>query len=213
MKKSLFAFLVVLGLMLGSAPAVDAAGPGDAEYLELVNKAMSGQEPVDYKQIRQLYTRTSFYDPYGGDQAVKYMLQRAGQQIIYDKSPEATQEYNTLLAQHFAHFRSHMQAMEMMDKGHISAAQRGLHQRALQGILTAIIGSGDGKTPETAFQVIDPMEENLVLKTYYHYELKGQEFQQKNGHFWDVLHYENPANEETGTLYFNVDQILTAPRR
>jgi hypothetical protein len=209
-KGFLFALLVVTGL--ASAPVTDAAAASDAEYLELVNKAIAGEEPVDYTRIRQLYTGTSFYDPYGGDQAIKYMLQRAGQQIIYDKSPEATQEYNTLLAQHFAHFRSHMQAMEMMDKGHIPASQRALHQRALAGIVASIIGSGDGKSTQTAFKVIDPAEESLILKTYYHYQPSSQEFQQKDGHFWDVLKYQNPANDDAGAMYFNVDQILTAPR-
>lgn len=201
---------------IAPAPAAVAPAPAvskDQEYLALVNEAIAGKD-ADWQKIRDLYVKTSFYDPYGGAQAIWYMLQRAGQQIVYDKSPEATQEYNTLLAQHYAHFRSHMQALDMIDRGHLPQADRTAHQKAMSAIISSIIATGDGKTPETAFRVIDPAEESIVLKTYFHYTLVSQEFRQKDGHFWDVLHYSNPNNkEDTGSLYFNVDQILLAPSR
>ncbi|MEZ0226813.1 MAG: DUF4919 domain-containing protein [Alphaproteobacteria bacterium] len=198
------------------APAAIAAVPAvskDQEYLALVNEVIAGKD-ADWQKIRDLYVHTSFYDPYGGAQAIWYNLQRAGQQVVYDQSPEATQEYNTLLAQHYAHFRSHMQALDMIEKGHRSQAEKGAHQKAMSAIISSIIATGDGKSPETAFKVIDPAEENIVLKTYFHYTLASQEFRQKDGHFWDVLNYTNPQNkEDKGSLYFNVDTILTAPHR
>jgi hypothetical protein len=194
------------------APAPEAVNP-DQAYLAVVTQVMQGRREADWKTLRALYTQTSFYDPYGGAQAVWYSLQRAGQQIIYDSSPEAKQEYDLLLAQHFAHYRSHMQALEMIDRARLPAADRGMHQKALVGIVNAIVSTGNGSTPATAIHVIDPAEENYVLKTYYHYQLTGQEFQQDKGHFWDVLDYKNPATGDTGKLYFNVDEILTAPVR
>jgi hypothetical protein len=199
------------------APApVQAAAPAaskDQEYLALVTEAIAGKD-ADWQKIRDLYVQTSFYDPYGGAQAIWYMLQRAGQQIVYDQSPEATQEYNTLLAQHYAHFRSHMQALDMIDKNHLPQSERAAHQKAMSAIISSIIATGDGKTPETAFKVIDPAEENIVLKTYFHFALASQEFRQKDGHFWDVLNYTNPQNkDDKGSIYFNVDTILTAPHR
>jgi hypothetical protein len=198
-----------------AAPAPVAAqkfGAKDQQYLAMVADATNGKD-IDWQKLRDLYTQTSFYDPYGGAQAVWYMLQRAGQQTVYDPSPEARQEYNNLLAQHFAHFRSHMQALDMIEKGHLPASERNFHQKALSAITAAITATGDGKTPETAFRVIDPAEETMLLKTYFHFNLDGQEFQQKQGHFWDVLNYTNPSNNEKGSLYFNVDEILTAPGR
>jgi hypothetical protein len=194
------------------APA-PAAGNKDQEYLAMVRDAMAGKD-ADWQKMRDLYVHTSFYDPYGGAQAIWYMLQRAGQQVVYEQSQEATQEYNTLLAQHYAHYRSHMQALDMIEKGHLSPAEKPAHQKAMSAIISSIIATGDGKTPETAFKVIDPAEENIVLKTYFHYQLASQEFRQKDGHFWDVLNYTNPQNkDDKGSLYFNVDQILTAPHR
>ena len=224
--------VLVLGLMLGAngamasaknvkaaaepaAPAAVAVSPTvakDQEYLAMVADATAGKD-IDYQKLRDLYIQTSFYDPYGGAQAIYYMLQRAGQQVVYEQSAEAMQEYNTLLAQHFAHFRSHMQALDMIDKGHLPATDKPFHQKAMASIVASIVATGDGKTPETAFRVIDPAEETMLLKTYFHFTLDSQEFRQQTGHFWDVLNYTNPNTKETGHLFFNVDQILGAPRR
>lgn len=193
-------------------PRFATANTADQEYLNMVEQALSGKDP-DWVKLRELYIRTSFYEPYGGAQAIWYSLQRAGQLAMSDPSTETQMSYNTLLAQHFAHYRSHLQALDMIDKAKLTRTDRAFHQKALAGIVSAITSSGDGKTPETAFKVIDPAEENLILKTYFHYQLASQEFRQKDGHFWDVLHYVNPATEETGSLYFNVDVILTAPTK
>lgn len=204
--------LLVMVLALAFAAPAVANNTADQEYLAMVEQAISGKEP-DWGKLRSLYTRTSFYEPYGGAQAIWYSLQRAGQLAISDPTPEALLSYNTLLAQHFAHYRSHLQALDMIDKAKLTRTDRAFHQKALAGIVSSITSSGDGKSPETAFHVIDPAEENLILKTYFHYQLVNQEFRQKDGHFWDVLNYINPATDETGSLYFNVDVILTAPGR
>lgn len=203
--------LLVLVLALAFVtPSAAAANAVDQEYLAQVEQALAGKEP-NWVELRALYTRTSFYEPYGGAQAIWYSLQRAGQLAMSEPGPETQMAYNTLLSQHFAHYRSHLQALDMIDKAKLTRTDRAFHQKALAGIVSAITTSGDGKTPETAFKVIDPAEENLILKTYFHYQLASQEFRQKDGHFWDVLNYVNPATEETGSLYFNVDVILTAP--
>ena len=197
------------------APAAVAATPTSAveqQYLALVGDATAGKD-IDWIKLRTLYTQTSFYDPYGGAQAIYYALQRAGQQVVYEQSPQSMQEYKTLLAEHFAHFKAHMQALDMIDKGRLPEGDRPFHIKAMANIEKAILGTGDGKTPETAFQVIDPAEETMMLKTYFHFTLDSQEFRQQTGHFWDVLHYTNPTNKETGLLFFNVDQILGTPHR
>ncbi|MEZ0262453.1 MAG: DUF4919 domain-containing protein [Alphaproteobacteria bacterium] len=206
-----------IGLLLGmivalafAVPAVASTNTADQEYLNMVEQAVSGKEP-DWVALRNLYTQTSFYEPYGGAQAIWYSLQRAGQLAMTEPSSETQMSYNNLLAQHFAHYRSHLQALDMIDKAKLTRTDRAFHQKALAGIVSSITTSGDGKTPETAFKVIDPAEENLILKTYFHYQLVSQEFRQKDGHFWDVINYVNPATEAAGTLYFNVDVILTAP--
>lgn len=224
LKKYLFALLLVAAVA-GAPLTVNAqaqpegfssVSSKDAEYLALVDKAQkSDSKVVDWSQLRNAYVQTSFYDPYGGAQAIWYSLQRAGMVVVASPTEENVRAYQTLLNKHFAHYRAHLQAIDLWNKTKTSAVNKSLHENAFREILRSIRLTGDGKTPETAFRVIDPAEESMILKTF-HYRLTGQEFRQNNGQFWDVLKYINPqvmgpdgkpAQQE---MFFNVNVILQA---
>jgi len=207
MKHIVFALLLLFAVTPAQAERVYK----DQEYLDFVAKA-GAPETIDWVALRALYVETSFYDPYGGAQAIWYGLQRAGQQVIDDQSGEALKSYKTMLTKHFAHYRSHLQAIDLSNKTGTSLVDRAYHEAAFKGILRSIRATGDGRTPETAFKVIDPAEEHMVLKTF-HYRLNGQDFRQEKGHFWDVLKYTNPQTNTEGEMYFNVDTILAISSR
>jgi hypothetical protein len=203
MKHLLFAFL----LLFAVSPAQAEKVYKDQEYLDFVASA-GAPETVDWAAMRELYVETSFYDPYGGAQSIWYSLQRAGQQMIEEEGGgEALKNYKELLAKHYAHYRAHLQAIDLSGKTGTPHVDRKRHEAAFKGILKSIRATGDGRTPETAFKVIDPAEEHMILKTF-HYRFNSQDFRQKDGHFWDVLKYTNPQNETEGEMYFNVDTIL-----
>lgn len=208
MKNLFLAFLLFFVL---TVPAFAERVYKDREYLAFVAKA-GAPETIDWAALRALYVETSFYDPYGGAQSIWYGLQRAGQQVVDDPSGAALKGYKELLNKHYAHYRSHLQAIDLATKTGTPQIDRAFHEAAFKGILRAIRVSGDGKTPATAFQVIDPAEEHMILKTF-HYRLNGQDFRQKDGHFWDVLKYTNPQTNTDGEMFFNVDTILRASSR
>jgi hypothetical protein len=204
-----------------ATPAAVAPVSKDDEYLALVAKVNTdnaSNAAIDWTQLRNLYVQTSFYDPYGGAQAIWYSLQRAGMQVVANPSDENVKAYRDLLNKHFAHYRSHLQAIDLWNKTKTSVINKILHENAFRDILRSIRLTGDGKSPETAFKVIDPAEEHMILKTF-HYRLVGQEFRQNNGQFWDVLKYVNPqtaspdGKAEPQEMFFNVNVILTAPNR
>lgn len=203
--------LAVLFLLTLASPVMAERVYKDEEYLAFVSKA-GAPETIDWAAVRSLYVETSFYDPYGGAQAVWYNLQRAAQLVVDDPSPGNLANYKTLLKKHFAHYRAHLQAVDFVNKTGSTQVNRDYHENALKGILRAIRATGDGRTPETAFQVIDPAEEQMILKTF-HYRPTGQDFRQKDGHFWDVLKYNNPQTNTDGEMFFNVDTILMASNR
>jgi len=207
MKHIVFAFL----LLFYVSPAQAERVYKDQEYLDFVAKA-GAPETIDWVALRALYVETSFYDPYGGAQSIWYSLQRAGQQVIEDESGEALKKYKELLNKHFGHYRAHLQAIDLANKTGTAHVNRAYHEAAFKGILRSIRATGDGRTPETAFRVIDPAEEHMILKTF-HYRLNGQDFRQKDGHFWDVLKYTNPQNNAEGEMFFNVDTILAISSR
>lgn len=208
-----FVLLVIAALCLAPAPALAQDETRDQEYLNLVAGLRNSKEPIDWQAVRDLYVQTSFYDPYGGAQAIWYALQRAGQQLTSDPTPENIKVYQDLLDRHFAHYRSHLQAIDLAKKTRSPHVDHDFEVSALKGIINLITSTGDGKTPETAFEVIDPAEEHMILKAF-RYELKGQDFRQQEGHFWDVLQYRNPVTAADGEMFFNVDTILrAAPKR
>ncbi len=192
------------------APAANLPQGKDADYLALVAKAQATPNNIDWEAIRAAYVQTSYYDPYGGAQAIWYTLQRAGQRLASENTPEALANYNELQARHFAHYRAHLQAVDLYDKTRLQHVDREAHFAELKGILNSILATGDGKTETTAYRVIDPAEELMIIKAL-HLRPEGQDFRQREGHFWDVQRYVNPLNNQKGEMFFNVDAILMAP--
>jgi len=76
------------------------------------------------------------------------------------------------------------------------------------GVMDSILASGDGRTPETAMQVITTAEEYSVIDVL-DLRLIKQALVLKNGHNYDVMTVckaTEPENtEKTFDLYFNVD--------
>lgn len=223
-KNYLFAFLLVAAVAIAPLAAHAQAQPEgftnvsskDAEYLAMVDRANAGDgKGVDWSGLRNAYVQTSFYDPYGGAQAIWYSLQRAGMLVVSSPTEENIRAYKGLLNKHFAHYRAHLQAIDLWNKTKTTAVNKALHENAFREILRSIRLTGDGKSAETAFRVIDPAEESMILKTF-HYRLLGQEFRQNNGQFWDVLKYVNPqvmgvdGKPVQQEMFFNVNVILQA---
>ena len=210
-KKFHLVLLALFALCLSPVQAM-ADETKDEAYLSAVDRSVKTRGEVDWRNVRALYVQASFYDPYGGAQAIWYALQRAGQQVVLDPSPENVKAYKKLLRDHFGHYRSHLQAIDFAKKTASPHIDHAFEVKALKGIIETISSTGDGKTPETAFEVIDPAEEHMILKAF-RYQLKGQDFRQKGGHYWDVLKYVNPMTGAEGEMFFNVDIILRSPRR
>jgi len=82
--------------------------------------------------------------------------------------------------------------------------QAEIEKTILQGLLQSITSSGDGKTPETAWQVIEVHEEYVVLQ-FSGLMPTGQALVEKNGHSYDKMTAVNSKTNEEVTLYFNVD--------
>lgn len=196
--------------------AVKTAVSPDKAYLAAVDQMIAHKNiknpTVTWAQLRAMYTQTSFYQPHAGQDHVWNILQAAAQKALLEDTPEAVSAYQQLLRDHYAHYRSHLQAIEMIEKAHFTGEDKALHLAALRGILSSILESGTGQTAETAYHVIDTQEENLILQSYFHYKPMGSKYEQHNGHVWDVRLYQNPGNGAEGKMYFDVDAIVKAAR-
>jgi hypothetical protein len=79
------------------------------------------------------------------------------------------------------------------------------HKFVLQSLLKSITESGDGKTPETAFQVIQVHEEYVLLRFMGVGLPESQSLLKKNGHSYDEIKFKDPKSGQLMTIYFNVD--------
>lgn len=78
------------------------------------------------------------------------------------------------------------------------------HDFVLRGLLRSLMTSGDGKSPETAFQVISITEEYIVLDML-NLVTKDQKLVGLNTHQYDVMTAVHRETKEVLTVYFNVD--------
>ncbi|MDE1153648.1 MAG: DUF4919 domain-containing protein [Micavibrio sp.] len=198
----------VVASLFVSAPA--RAEFKDQEYLAQVAKVRANPAMAsEWATLRALYIQTSFYDPYGGAQAIWYGLQRIGQQMVANPtSTELQKSYDEMQTRHYAHYRSHLQAIDLGEKNNVPHINLKEQYDSFKNVMSAIMTTGDGKTPETAYHVIDPAEEQMVMKIKRLQPI-GQDFRQKDGHFWDVQVYGDPRDKDKKEeVFFNVDDIL-----
>ncbi len=196
------------GMMKGVRGQPDKApkdrSAADARYLALADAAIKSPGHVDYAALRLAYAQTSFYSPYGGAFLTE-KLDKAARDAMADSAK--TVDYQTLVRAHLGHFASHLHAIGLANSGKPVFIDPAAHQKHLDGIIASILKNGDGKTPASAFTVIDIQEEYMLMKDVLKVQGKKRPTLQQDGHVFDVFDY-TAQNGSTGTVYFNVDQIF-----
>ncbi len=157
-------------------------------YAELVARTKSGDKSIDFKELRFAYA-----DSGGGpdtDAQKKAMMAALNSK----KFAEVIKNADAVLAGDFvdmdAHYAEYIAHRELKDLD-----QADFHKFILQGLLDSILHSGDGKRPETAFQVIEVHEEYVILR-YMGLMPSQQSLSEKNGHSYDIMEAINPKSKE-----------------
>ncbi|HEX7183038.1 MAG TPA: DUF4919 domain-containing protein [Thermoanaerobaculia bacterium] len=190
----------------GEPPVKDAkaeeASP-QQEYQALLERVKKSDASVDFKRMRWLQTQLDSYDPYGASREHPMAAFRAGEVA------QAKMLAEGILAENYLHLESHLAAAAVADqRGDAAAAAH--HKYVAQGVLDSILQSGDGKTLDTAFQVIALSEEYAVMR---HFGLRITEqalVHGGGGHSYDLLKGEDPESGSIRDVYFNIDPIMSA---
>jgi hypothetical protein len=82
--------------------------------------------------------------------------------------------------------------------------QAEFHRTVFRGLVSSIRNSGDGKSPETAWVVINVHEEYVILRILG-FTPGEQSLLHNNGHSYDVMKVKNAKDGTGQTFYFNVD--------
>jgi hypothetical protein len=177
------------------------APPSKSSYEALVERVKGGDKTVDFRQLRLAYVDSpNFSRGPDTDPQKKAMMTSLNKHDFAD----AIKNADIVLAANYvdmdAHFAEYVAQRESKNQ-----EQAEFHKFVFQGLLKSITDSGDGKTPETAYQVIAVHEEYVLLRSMGVGFPESQSLMQKNGHSYDALKFEDPAAKQKVTLYFNVD--------
>jgi hypothetical protein len=188
--------VLAVGTFSGTIFCQDTPVPKPS-YSDLVTRLKAGDKNVDFKALRLAYADTT-----GGKDTDKQ--KKAMTAALNSKNyAEAIKNADRVLAEDYvdmdAHFVEYIAHRELNQSD-----QAEFHKFVLQGLLDSITHSGDGKSFETAFQVIEVHEEYVVLR-FMGLMPSEQSMSTKNGHSYDVMKAVNPKSNEEVTLYFNID--------
>ncbi|QPM68476.1 DUF4919 domain-containing protein [Atribacter laminatus] len=173
----------------------------DEEYLSIIEKIKKGEDTeTDYTKLRMLYTQTSFYQPESAERDENIL--KMTQAWIDKHDNEAIEIGNQLLEGEYLNpFVHDLFAKIYKESGEGDPL---FHLLMFINIITSI--QGDGKSYETAYQVISTWEEKAMM-TFVRVSPVDQVFEPTlhDGHCYHVIQVKADETGEISDLYFNID--------
>jgi hypothetical protein len=172
-----------------------------ADYKALVERAKGGDQTVDFRRLRLAYADSTDYENAPDTDSQKKLMWAELKGKNYQdavKSAEAVLNANySDMDAHYVEYAAYRE-LKISDLSDI-------HSFIFHALLKSITGSGDGKSPETAMQVIDVHEEYVVIRSMGAAFPKQQSLVRRNGHSYDKIVFDNPDDGQETVLFFNVD--------
>lgn len=175
------------------------ARAAELSYDDYVAQVKAGKLDIDYTAFRMAYVASPKYEPYGAARVLMGQMKKA---YTAGDCPaamaHAKEIFEVNLVQIDAHF---VTALCQRKAGNEEEARR--EHAMLMGLVRSVLGSGDGKSPETAFVAIE--EEYSVLAALS-LTLVRQALVNHGGSAFDRMEAKKRDSDQTVTLYFNVDR-------
>jgi hypothetical protein len=191
--------LVVLGLLAVAALPLAVAAPA-SEYATLLASLKAGNTGIDYTRLRLSYMDSPEYkaakDVSKSEDAMTDALNK-------NDYPAALNDAEAVLESNYVNIDAHYVALVAnRELGAMDKAE--FHRTVFRGLINSIRSSGDGKSPETAWVVINVHEEYVMLRVLG-FRPSEQSLTHKDGHSYDVMKVKNAEDGTEQTFYFNVD--------
>jgi hypothetical protein len=191
-------YLAAAALALASAANPNA----DAPYLELVEKVKAGDLSIDFRALRLACAKADHCDAHGDSQEL-IAMRRAIQSHDYKPAIKSAEK---LIAAGFPNIEAHAvcaqayEALKEPDKAKF-------HHDVTSALIRSILSTGDGKTKETAFEVIGTQEEYLIASVLGLPRPMSQSLI-TGPHNYDLLEVDDPKTGKNVSLYFNIDAFF-----
>lgn len=167
----------------------------------MVERVKGGDQTIDFRELRLAYMDSRTYSNGPDTETQKKAMTAALNSKDFKGS---IKNADVVLASNYvdmdAHFAEYIANRELNATG-----KADFRKFVLQALLKSITDFGDGKTPETAFQVIQVHEEYVLLRFMGVGLPESQSLLHKNGHSYDEIKFKDPKSGQSVTIYFNVD--------
>ena len=172
----------------------------DQSYLSLKARAEIDDVTLNYSELREAFTKSSYYQPYGSDERKR--VEENFKLYADGKYLSCLDAAGKLLSKNFISLGGHYvtvvcaKALDLDEKAY-------LHEEILEGLVDSINKSGDGQTVETAYTIYTT-EELYTFLQLNGLNVKGQGIINENNKVFESMQVaKNDSNQEF-TLFFDI---------
>ena len=189
----------VLCIFLVASPAAADEQDVENDYGLLLARAKLDPARADFRQLRMAFTKTPAYLPYDRYTAEDKEINAAVEAGNWTRALEIV---NRLLEKNYVRIRSHLSALMIYDKQGDPERAR-FHHAFVNGLFRSIMSSGDGRSVESAFVVINTEEEYDVIGLSG-LQPGGQALRHEGGKSYDVMTVTPRKGGEPIQLFFDI---------
>ncbi|HAV77566.1 MAG TPA: hypothetical protein DCX53_09470 [Anaerolineae bacterium] len=186
----------------GSSPQAGDVSqlPPDLAYMILLEQVKRSDPDFDFTKLRWTFAQTENYDPYNIDNSelISSMYDAYDNndfQLAVELASRILEKNYLLPDPHFILLQSYQALGDQQNAE--------FHNYFLRGIISSIAESGNGRSPETAFIVIQIEEEHFML-TILGLQDSDQSFVEENGVPYDIFTGIAADTNEQTTVYFDI---------
>jgi hypothetical protein len=196
--RKIFAILGLLAVTI--LPSSVAALDQTSEYATLLASLKAGKTDIDYARLRISYMDSPEYKAAKDTSDSETAMVDALNKKDY---PAALKNAEIVLNSDYVNMDAHFVAM--VASREMGAKDKSeFHSTVFHGLIKSILDSGDGKSLQKAWVVINVAEEYVLLRVLG-FRPSGQSLVQKDGHSYDEMKVKDAQDGTEQTFYFNVD--------
>ena len=192
----------ILFFMAAFLPAQQPKQPEADKYRALLERAKRGDPTVGFLELRRAYSDSpSFVDTGNGDDS-RRMFEAYARKDYSGALEYARKILDINFCDIDAQQTAYLCYRELND-----AERADFHHNLSRNLIQSILQSGDGKSPETAMEVITVREEYIILMVMG-LRPTHQSLEASGGHQYDRMEATNRETQEKVTLFFNIDRTM-----
>ena len=196
--------MLLATVLLFVSQLTTAVRGADSDYETIVAQIRGGHTGIDYAQLRNAYTETSKYNPYG--RATGRLSDAMLNAFSNGDCAQALASSDEIFEMNFTDIEAHVVA-GMCHRKNGDAARSEQERSIASGLLGSILGSGDGKTAETAYIVMSTDEEYKCLDALG-LRVLGRGLVRQGNSAFDRFEVKAAGTAGRIVLYFNVDRPM-----